>query len=263
MPFTPSHAVVALPFVRTPLVPAAIAIGAMTPDLPLFVRGVGLRYSFTHTPGHMLWTTLIALGLFLLWRVLLRPAVAEVSPRALRARLPREWGMAPGAALRDAFGAGRPMAMVLLLVSLVLGVASHIAWDAFTHVGRWGVDAVPLLAASWGPLPGYKWLQYASGVLGVAVIAVWLLLWLRRRMPHEHGPRLLPVAWAWAWAAALPVLLVGALILGYRQRGPFTAEFTPQHLAYAVLPPACGIWAVLTVALGVVVLILRIRRPGH
>ena len=28
MPFTPSHAVVALPFIRTPLVPAAVAIGA-------------------------------------------------------------------------------------------------------------------------------------------------------------------------------------------------------------------------------------------
>ncbi|MGK3950645.1 DUF4184 family protein, partial [Microbacterium sp. K2] len=49
MPFTPSHALVALPFIRTPLVPAAIAIGAMTPDLPLFLRGIGLPYSFTHT----------------------------------------------------------------------------------------------------------------------------------------------------------------------------------------------------------------------
>ncbi len=49
MPFTPSHAVVALPFVRTPLVPAAIAIGAMTPDLPLFVRGLPLHYGVTHS----------------------------------------------------------------------------------------------------------------------------------------------------------------------------------------------------------------------
>ena len=43
MPFTPSHAVVALPFVRTPLVPAAIAVGAMAPDLPLFVRCLAAR----------------------------------------------------------------------------------------------------------------------------------------------------------------------------------------------------------------------------
>jgi hypothetical protein len=49
MPFTPSHAVIALPFVRTPLVPAAIAIGAMAPDLPLFVRGLPLHYGVTHS----------------------------------------------------------------------------------------------------------------------------------------------------------------------------------------------------------------------
>jgi hypothetical protein len=49
MPFTVSHAVVALPFVRTPLLPAAIAIGAMTPDLPLFVRGTPVSYQLTHT----------------------------------------------------------------------------------------------------------------------------------------------------------------------------------------------------------------------
>ena len=49
MPFTPSHAVVALPFLRTPLVPAAIAVGAMAPDLPLFLRGMPLHYGLTHS----------------------------------------------------------------------------------------------------------------------------------------------------------------------------------------------------------------------
>src|SRR5690606_22770748 len=75
MPFTPSHAVVALPFVRTLLVPAAIAIGAMTPDLPLFLRGFGVSYSFTHTLANVLWTAVIAAVLFLVWRAVLRPAV--------------------------------------------------------------------------------------------------------------------------------------------------------------------------------------------
>ena len=49
MPFTPSHAVVALPFLRTPLVSAAIAVGAMAPDLPLFLRGMPLHYGLTHS----------------------------------------------------------------------------------------------------------------------------------------------------------------------------------------------------------------------
>ena len=102
MPFTPSHALVALPFIRTPLVPAAIAIGAMTPDLPLFVRGVGLNYSFTHTFGNVVWTALLAFALFLIWRVVLRPAVPELVPLWLARRLPDDWDDRGLAAVRSA-----------------------------------------------------------------------------------------------------------------------------------------------------------------
>src|SRR5690606_14213278 len=100
MPFTPSHAVVALPFVRTPLVPAAIAIGAVTPDLPLFLRGIGLDYGFTQQPMNIIWTMLIAFVLLLVWRVVLRPALVVLAPDALAARLPEEWRITgPGTAL--------------------------------------------------------------------------------------------------------------------------------------------------------------------
>ena len=86
MPFTPSHAVVALPFVRTPLLPAAVAVGAMTPDLPLFLRGTPLSYQATHT--NLLLSGLLALALLVLWYGLLRPAVRELSPDVLARRLP-------------------------------------------------------------------------------------------------------------------------------------------------------------------------------
>ena len=86
-------AVVALPFVRTPLVPAAIAIGAMTPDLPLFLRGTPLTYQATHT--NVLLSTVIALGLLALWYAVLRPAVRELSPDSLARRLPAEWDGPP------------------------------------------------------------------------------------------------------------------------------------------------------------------------
>ena len=74
MPFTPSHAVLALPFVRTPLAPAAVAVGAMTPDLPLFVRGLPVTYGLTHDLRWLPVTAMLALALLLLWRALLRPA---------------------------------------------------------------------------------------------------------------------------------------------------------------------------------------------
>ncbi|MCR2816821.1 DUF4184 family protein [Microbacterium jiangjiandongii] len=264
MPFTPSHALVALPFLRTPLVPAAIAIGAMTPDLPLFLRGTPLTYATTHSWGGLALTVLVALGLLMVWRCLLRPAVRELSPRWLAARLPAEWDMPAGSAARDAVGllpgSSRGRGYPLLLVaSLLLGVVSHIVWDAFTHRGRWGVGLIPGLDGVWGPFTGFRWIQYVSGVVGLAVIGVWALLWLRRRRAVMPGASVLPAFVRWAWWLSLPVTLLSAWGVGLARYGPFSEDFTVAHLAYRVLPPACGLWGAVTLALAVVVQMLRAR----
>lgn len=261
MPFTPSHAVVALPFVRTPLVPAAIAIGAMTPDLPLFLRGVGLRYLFTHTFENVLWTALVAFVLFLLWRVLLRPAVGELSPLPLARRLPAEWQQTGITAARSAVGVGEPRRAypVLLAVSLILGVLSHIVWDLFTHEGRWGVEILPALGMMWGPLTGFKWLQHGSSAAGLLILGVWAWRRLRDASPRVISERAVPAGVRIAWWSSLPVILLAAIIIGYLAYGPFTAEFTAQHLAYRVLPPACALWGALTLALCLTIPLLRRR----
>lgn len=265
MPFTPSHAVVALPFVRTPLVPAAIAIGAMTPDLPLFVRGLPLHYGLTHSIGWIPVTVLVALALLVLWRAVLRPAVRELAPTRLAGRLPSEWDAGAPTALRETFAIGGAPAraswggILLLLVSLALGVGSHIVWDLFTHEGRWGVQLVPALEDPWGPLAGYKWLQHGSSVLGLAILAGWAAVWLARRKLDASPPRVLPRGWRVAWWISLPVLLAASWAIGLAVFGPMTAAWTPAHLAYRVLPPACALWGLLTVVLAVVVQIRRAR----
>lgn len=211
MPFTPSHAVVALPFVRTPLVPAAIAVGAMTPDLPLFVRFLPLHYGRTHDVAWLGATIVLALLLLLVWRTLLRPATRELSPRVLAERLPAEWDAGAPAALRETFSvlpasnpAGSPWrvawrGLALLVLSLAIGVSSHIVWDLFTHEGRWGVVVIPALAQEWGPLPGFRWLQHGSTVIGLAIIGVWAVVWLSKRAPSGPVRRALPESVRWAW----------------------------------------------------------------
>lgn len=261
MPFTPSHAVVALPFVRTPLVPAALAIGAMTPDLPLFLRGVGLSYGFTHQPMYVVWTALIAFVLLLVWRVVLRPALVALAPDAMAARLPEDWrATGPSTALDVVVPRRRFSDIVLLAASLLIGVFSHIVWDLFTHEGRWGVETFPILQQAWGPLLGYKWVQHGSSVIGLLIIAVYALLWLRRREAVRR-PRPLPVWLRWAWYLSLPVVLISAWLLGMAVYGPLTESFTLQHLAYRTLPAASGLWGGLTVLLCVgIVLTTRGRR---
>ncbi|GAA2565552.1 DUF4184 family protein [Microbacterium binotii] len=257
MPFTPSHAVVALPFVRTPLVPAAIAVGAMTPDLPLFVRGLPVTYGLTHDLRWLPVTLLVALALLLLWRALLRPAARELMPGPVAERLPATWDAPVRTIWRETFGVSAGT-VLLLVASLAIGVASHIAWDAFTHEGRLGSVIFPALEEPWGPLAGIKWLQHGSSVLGLTIIAVWALLWLRARPRVPHVSRT-PRRVGAVWVAALPVFLVAAWVIGLAVYGPLTSEFTIAHLAYRVLPPACAMWAAGTLALCAVVVWRRSR----
>ncbi|TQJ32437.1 DUF4184 family protein [Microbacterium sp. SLBN-146] len=272
MPFTPSHAVIALPFVRTRLVPAAIAVGAMTPDLALFTRGFPLPYGRTHDVLWLPATVGVALALLLVWRCALRPAVRELSPAWLAQRLPTSWdhgaragvgetfaGVARGSAVKD-----RPRASVsavaLLIASLALGVVSHIVWDLFTHEGRWGVQWIPALDLMWGPLSGYKWLQHASSFIGLAIIGVWGIVWVSRRRTDGPVPRIVPNALRWVWWLSLPVALATGWVIGLATWGPLTSTFTAAHLAYRVLPITCAWWAVATLVLAVAIQIARRRR---
>lgn len=257
MPFTLSHAVVALPFIRTPLVPAAIAVGAMTPDLPLFLRGIGPSYAVTHNLGWLPATMAVALVLLLVWRCVLRPAVRELAPSWLAVRLPSGWERGAGSGLRETFPS--VPGVVYLVVSLAIGVVSHIAWDLFTHEGRGGVQALPLLDEQWGPFVGFKWLQYASSALGLVGLALWAAWWLRRRHPLANN-RLFP-AWARVtWWLSLPIMLTAAAIWGYASTGPLTAEWTVTHIAYLVLPPACGIWGAGTLLLALAIIVTQHRQ---
>jgi len=250
MPFTPSHAVVALPFVRTRLVPAAIAAGAMCPDLPLFVRGTGLGYGLTHDLRWLPLTVLVALGMLLVWRCALRPVATELTPAWVACRLPAVWTRGARAALTETF----PRAWgsrILLVISLVLGIASHVVWDAFTHEGRLGVQLLPVLAEQWGPLPGYRWLQHGTGIVALVILGVWGTRWLRHRRPRALGRRV--AGWVRiAWWVSLPLVLACALVWGSLVAGPDAGVGTVEQLAYLVLPPATALWLAATVVLSVV-----------
>jgi hypothetical protein len=102
--------------------------------------------------------------------------------------------------------------------ALLLGAATHLLWDTFTHENARGVRMFPLLTdygpeMAGHPLHLYRWLQYGSSILGLALVAMALVLWLR----HAPAPAKAPLRrigayerMLWLSAYVLPSLLIMA-----------------------------------------------------
>jgi amino acid transporter len=63
-------------------------------------------------------------------------------------------------------------------------MATHLAWDSFTHPNtwlyrNWQVLREPVNGTTFGAVPTYKVLQHGSTIIGLAALVIWLFLWYR------------------------------------------------------------------------------------
>jgi hypothetical protein len=173
VPFTPSHVAAILPFARTPLPPAALAIGAMMPDLFYYVP-LDIPRGFTHSwLGVVTVDLAFALVLFFLWEFVFRAPVIDFGPAWVRNRMSTRYRMP--STLR---GLGRFAA--LLIGAVLIGCATHVVWDSFTHAGP-VVDALGLTGV-------YRSGQHVSTIVGVVALAVFTFFWARRTEPRASTP---------------------------------------------------------------------------
>jgi hypothetical protein len=173
MPFTPSHIAAVLPFRRTRLVWSALVVGAIAPDLEYFLR-MSPQGRYGHTlPGLFLFT--LPLGILTLWlfHTYVKTPFVELLPEGLERRLVPSIGK---------FRFGSASRFALIVISLLVGVCTHLIWDSFTHGNTWTTDhmhvlSYPVALFHIGMVPLYKVLQHASTVLGLAALFVWLVAW--------------------------------------------------------------------------------------
>ena len=173
MPFTPAHAAAAWPvrriFARLPL--SALIIGTLSPDFEYFLRLAPVS-RWAHTPaGIVLFCIPVSIGVWLVFRRLIRPALLDLLP--------------PG--LANALGSPST-SWPWALVAISLGALTHVAWDGFTHQHDWAVNAWPVLETDVAPeqLPGLRWyklLQHLSTAGGVSALAAWIATWVRSQPP--------------------------------------------------------------------------------
>lgn len=227
VPFTGSHIAAVLPLARSAwLVPSALVIGSMVPDLPYYLP-LPVEATLTHSLVGVLGVDVV-LGLvaLALWHGLLARFLTAISPARLRERLP------PPARQRQP-SAGRA---ATLAVSLVLGALTHLLWDLFTHDGMWGATHIGWLTESHFGTAGYHWAQRLSTIVGAAAVVVWLVRWWRTQSPapatEQRSPadRLLVVA---AWTAIGLAAISGAALAA-------TEEVAPQRMVFLAVTHAGG-----------------------
>lgn len=203
MPFTLSHAAAALPFRRCRLVTSALVIGTFAPDFEYFLR-LSPDDRFGHTlRGTFLLTLPLALAvLWLFHRVVKAPAVGLL-PESLERRI------RPSLAQFRFAGIAR---FLLIAASLLLGIATHLFWDSFTHRNtwlyrRWSFLRQPVRLPTLGTTPWYKVLQHGSTILGLALLLAWLIDWYRSAQPSPR-PRSQPPPLAAARKLATAATLI-------------------------------------------------------
>ncbi|MBO0983521.1 DUF4184 family protein [Rathayibacter sp. SD072] len=243
MPFTPSHAVVALAFSNGRIPASAVAAGAVMPDIGLYLPWTAARQA-THSLTGIVSVDLAlgALGL-LLWALLLEPAWRDLAPWIVRVRLrprrPRPRGTRAWIT-----------ASLLAAAGIVIGAATHVLWDGFTHLGGPFVAAVPALQQSFGPFPGYKWAQYASGVLGLLGLGIGAVVWYVTRRPHPVPPDGRGPVRVAAWTVVLVAAVVPAgVVLAGTGLDPFEPDYRPYVVDAAILAVLGTSAALLSIAL--------------
>jgi hypothetical protein len=175
MPLTLSHPAAVVPLARWGFVLSALIVGSMSPDF-LYFYCLSARCQFGHTLlGIFLFD--IPAGLVVLWifhRILKQPlfSLFPISHQQRLMPFVNEFQFFP---LRS---------FLLIIISLLIGILTHIIWDSFTHKSGWVVQQLPVLGAplvetNLGTLKVYKVLQYASTFLGAALLFYWYLKWLK------------------------------------------------------------------------------------
>ena len=136
-------------------------MGSVAPDLTYYVSlpwldSTSTLLTRTHHVSSVFWLDpLIALVLLVVFQVLLKRPVVALLPSAAAGRM---WQPA------ERFHWRRATAVWWIALSLVIGAATHVAWDRLGSVFGEGRSTK---------------VDLASGVLGLAVLLIWTWRWWR------------------------------------------------------------------------------------
>jgi Domain of unknown function (DUF4184) len=188
MPFTPAHPAIVLPLInRKYFSGTALVIGSISPDFEYFFKA-----SVSGVHGHTLLGLLyfdlpVSLALSFVFHLLVKQNLIANLPAFFQRRF------FPILQLDFKMFFSRHYGVVIY--SALLGAASHIFWDGFTHNGSFFVRNLNIYQTSI-PLQGARYplfyaLQHVSTAIGLSAILVYVFLMPADFSYQPQRPRIL------------------------------------------------------------------------
>jgi hypothetical protein len=160
---------------------SGLVVGCFVPDFAYFFF-LSPRGLYAHSlPGVFLVDLPLSLVALWLFYTFVKQPFTMFLPIGFRARMnPSE----------HSFSFWPPARLAWIIVSILVGTATHILWDSFTHPFYWPYRHLSFLRLPvYLPVEGhvflYKLLQDISSVFGLFLVMVWIGIWYRRTRPHE------------------------------------------------------------------------------
>ena len=184
MPFTLSHTVAVIPLAKYSSKYGSISpliIGSMVPDVAYLTPIlVDQRVDSHSLLGIYLFCIPMGLTLYFLYHLLMAPVIVSILPKAIQRHLDA-----------DLFVGRLPnIPSHILLLSLIIGALTHVAWDFLTHqsglpqIIHW-MD-VPLTSIDGYDIMPYRVLQHLSSVFGLVLLMFWIMKWYKSRSSLDN-----------------------------------------------------------------------------
>lgn len=220
MPWTLAHPAAILPLAR--LCPRwlslpALILGSMAPDFGYYIGAFDLGLLAHSASGLILICLPSGFAAFVLLGLFRRPLVAPI-PAPHRQVFLRAWDIPASTLPRRATATG---------TSVLIGAATHVIWDSFTHATGIGVQLLPELNTHVALVGGrdirvFNVLQHLSTLLGLVCLALAYRGALARSNTHSSSDALEGNAERWRVLAGVAVIALATGLLLAVSGGPAT-----------------------------------------
>lgn len=234
MPFTFSHPALILPLKYLPrkwFSLTGLIIGSLTPDFEYFIR-MKVQSNYSHTFRGIFWFDLpLALGLSFLFHTIIKKDLFENLPKNIQSRII--------GSIKFNWNLYFKKHWIVVLISILIGIASHLLWDSFTHDHAYFVNKIEILKSSviiFGKaIPILKIAQHLSTLIGGLVI-----LYTLSKLPENNIPLHQPRKMYWIILIVLSTLIISIRLstgLDYKAYGHLIVSIISSFILSFTLTP--------------------------